>query len=150
VVGDDSVREATGARTVTPALPLFPPLDAEILALPAATAVTTPALDTAATPVLSETQLTVRPVNRLPLPSRSVAVAWVLCPTLSVPVAIATVTVATGTWETVISEVPVLPSLVAVIVVVPIVAPAVTNPVADTVATFSLLDDHVTVRVRTT
>jgi hypothetical protein len=56
-----------------------------------------------------------------------------------------TVTVATGAGETVIEELPVNPSLVAVIVVVP-AATALTNPLALTVAAVPLLELHVTIR----
>jgi hypothetical protein len=59
-----------------------------------------------------------------------------------------TVTVMTGT-VTVIADVPLLPSLVAVIVVLPPLT-AVTNPLASTVATEGVLELHVTARpVRT-
>jgi len=56
-----------------------------------------------------------------------------------------TVTVATGAWVTVMLDVPLWPSLVAVIVADP-AAFAVTRPVPFTVATVVLLEDHVTVR----
>jgi hypothetical protein len=55
-----------------------------------------------------------------------------------------TVTVITGT-VTVIADVPVWPSLVAVIVVVPPLT-AVTNPLPSTVATDGTLDVHETAR----
>jgi hypothetical protein len=55
-----------------------------------------------------------------------------------------TVTVATGTGVTVTTDVPVFPSLVAVIVAVP-GDTAVTRPFASTVAA-GLSEDHVTVR----
>jgi purine nucleoside phosphorylase len=64
-----------------------------------------------------------------------------------VPGESATLMLATGTCETVIDEVPVWLSLVAVIVAVPMVPEAaVTRPLVDTVATALLLDDQVTVR----
>jgi hypothetical protein len=56
-----------------------------------------------------------------------------------------TVTSATGTGTTVIDEVPVFPSLVAVIVALPN-ATAVTKPLVDTLAIDGASDDHVTVR----
>jgi hypothetical protein len=63
----------------------------------------------------------------------------------------AMLTLATGTWDTVIEDVPVRLSLVAVIVAVPIVpAAAVTKPFADTVATEGLLEDQVTTRPEST
>ena len=54
-------------------------------------------------------------------------------------------TSATGTGTTVIDEVPVFPSLVAVIVALPN-ATAVTKPLVDTLAIDDASDDHVTVR----
>src|SRR5207302_66719 len=57
----------------------------------------------------------------------------------------ATVTAATGTGVTVTVAVPLCPSLVAVIVALPIVTP-VTRPVVETLATAEALDAHVTVR----
>jgi hypothetical protein len=80
VVGADSVTEVTGAGvTVIGALPLFPSLAAEMLAVPGDTAVTSPVVDdTVATAVLSELQVTVRPVSVLPFASNKVAVPWVV------------------------------------------------------------------------
>ena len=57
-----------------------------------------------------------------------------------------TFTLATGTNVTVTAEVPVLPSLVAVMVTGPPTTFAVTRPVASTVATVALLVVQVTVR----
>jgi MinD-like ATPase involved in chromosome partitioning or flagellar assembly len=57
----------------------------------------------------------------------------------------ATVTVDTGAGVTVTVDVPVLPSLVAVIVVVPGRRP-VTTPACETVATAGLLEVHETTR----
>ena len=54
-------------------------------------------------------------------------------------------TEATGASETVIDEVPLFPSLLAVMVVVP-AATAVTRPLASTVAAALLLELHVTTR----
>ena len=92
-----------------------------------------------------------RPVSTLLAPSRSVGVACAFCPTFTVLGEIVTLMLATGTCVTVISEDPVWPSLVAVIVVVPtFAAAAVTKPLAaSTVATPGLLEDQVTARVRT-
>src|SRR5439155_14123189 len=55
------------------------------------------------------------------------------------------VTAATGTFVTAVADVPLFPSLVAVIVAKPAVTP-VTNPLALTVATAALLLAHVTTR----
>jgi hypothetical protein len=56
-----------------------------------------------------------------------------------------TVTSATGTGMTVIEDVPAFPSLTALIVALPSAA-AVTNPLAETLATEGALDDQVTAR----
>jgi len=56
-----------------------------------------------------------------------------------------TVIAATGTFVTAVADVPLFPSLVAVIVAEPAVTP-VTNPLALTVATAALLLAHVTTR----
>jgi len=102
-----------------------------------------PLLETVATTVLSEVHVIVRPVSTLLDASRSVALAWALCPTLIVLGESATLTLATGTCDTVIVDEPVFVSLVAVIVAVPMVAAAaVTKPLADTVATAVLLEDQ--------
>jgi hypothetical protein len=92
-----------------------------------------------------DTQLTVRPVSRLPFASLVVAVSCCVPPVIICVVGAATVTDATGARETVMDDVPDFPSLVAVIVVLP-TATAVTKPFASTVAAAGLLDDHVTVR----
>jgi hypothetical protein len=60
-----------------------------------------------------------------------------------------TVTVPTGSAVTVIAELPLFVSLVAVIVAVPVETP-VTTPVLETVATAVLLELHATVRSVTT
>src|SRR6185503_15099050 len=86
-----------------------------------------------------------RPVNGLPFASFGVAVSWTVAPTATLAEAGVTVTEATGTGVTVMDDVPLCPSLVAVIVAEP-AALAVTRPVAFTVATVVWLDDHVTVR----
>jgi hypothetical protein len=62
------------AVTVIAAVPAMPSLVAVIVAEPAATPVTTPEELTVATPVLLLDHATLRPVNVLPLASRSVAV----------------------------------------------------------------------------
>src|SRR5687767_4337930 len=73
---------ATGTGdTVTAAVPLRPSLVAVIDTLPGATAVTTPAAETVAMPVLLELHATARPANTLFAASRAVAVSGPLCPT---------------------------------------------------------------------
>src|SRR5207302_9575902 len=66
-------------------------------------------------------------------------------PTVSLAGAGLTVTDATGTLVTVRADVPLCPSLVAVIVAEPAATP-VTRPLTDTVATAALLVAHVTAR----
>jgi hypothetical protein len=107
---------ATGiGLIVIVALPLFPSLVAVMLALPALTAVTTPAEETVATPGSPEDQLIIRPLRVLPLASRVTADADVLWPTVIGDDANDTLTDATGTGVTVSVALPLVPSLVAVI-----------------------------------
>jgi len=136
------------AVTVTVEMPLLPSLVAVIVASPAETPVTTPVVETVAMALLLVDHVTVRPVSTLPLPSLVVAVSVVVWPTTTDAVGGATVTVATGTGVTVTEEVPVFPSLAAVIVTVP-VEPPVTTPVVDTVAIALLLVLHETGRSST-
>src|SRR4051812_7147964 len=108
-----------GGVTVMVALPVLPSLVAMMFAVPTATAVTIPWASTVATAVLAELHVTTRPVSVLPLASRVVAVACDVPTAVMEPGARATVTVATGAMLTVIDDVPVLPSLVAVMVELP-------------------------------
>src|SRR5690349_6258807 len=108
--------------------------------------VTRPVADTVATFALAVTHVTVRPVSVLPFESFGVAVSCTVVPSTMLGEAGVTVTVATGVGLTVTAEVPVLPSLVAVIVTGPPVATAVTRPLAFTVAIVASLVVHVTVR----
>jgi len=62
-----------GAVTVTAAVPVLVSLVAVIVALPTATAVTSPDEETVLTALLLELQLTVRPVRTLLFASRVVA-----------------------------------------------------------------------------
>lgn len=126
-------------------MPAIPSLVAVIVALPGATAVTTPALDTVAAAGLFELQATVRPERTFPLPSLTTTISGAVCPTVRLLLGGATVTVATGTALTFTVAVVDLPSLVAVIVVLPAVRP-LTTPLADTVADAGLLDDQLTAR----
>src|SRR5947209_6686943 len=82
---------AHALKTVITAVPVFPSLVAEIIAVPAATPVTSPVLLTDATAVLEEVQLTVRPERTLP-PASSVA-AVSCCVELTPTDAVAGVTV---------------------------------------------------------
>jgi hypothetical protein len=98
-----------------------------------------------ATLVLPLAHVTARPDSALPPASRGVAVSWTVCPVVRFADAGLTLTDATGTVETVIAEVPLFPSLVAVIVVEPEATP-VTRPAPLTVATAVLLLAQVTTR----
>ena len=145
-----TVTEATSASvTVSVALPLLPSLVAEMLAVPTATAVTSPGGETVATALFDELHVTGRPVNTPPFAASVVAVAC------DVPTAViefrerSTVTEATGTGITVTNDVPLFPSLVAVIVAPPTES-AVTSPEPFTVATAVLLEDQLTARSVTT
>jgi len=115
-----------------------------MFAVPGATAVTSPWLLTVATAVLFELQVTARPVSVWPFASSVVAVASEF-PTAEIELADkVTLTVATGASVTVIDELPLLPSLVAVTVTVPTPV-AVTRPLASTAAAAGLLEIHATV-----
>src|SRR6266513_2797104 len=137
---------ATGTTTtVTAALPLFPPLVAVIVAVPAETPVTRPLPFTLAAPPLLLVQVIVRPLSGLPAESSAVALSCSVLPTATRPVAGLTLTVATGTTTTVAAALPLLPPLVAVIVAVPAEMP-VTRPLPFTLAAPPLLLVHVMVR----
>src|SRR5258705_9057261 len=136
---------ADTAVTVTFAEPLTPPLVAVLDVVPAATAVTTPEPDTVANAVFPLAHVTVRPVRTLLLASRSVTAACTLAPAATVPPGMVTATEATGTRATVTDALPVRPSLVAVMFVVP-EPTAVTSPLAVTVAIAVLPLAQVTTR----
>ena len=87
-----------------------PSLVAVTIAVPGATAVTTPLADTVATAGLLEVQTTGRSVSVAPEASFTVAESVVVVPAISDTVAGATFTDATGTGETITVAVPVLPS----------------------------------------
>ena len=87
----------------------------------------------------------VRPVSVLPLASFNVTTACVDCPTVRLLLLSVTVTDATGTGVTVRVAEPEMPSLMAVIVVVP-AATDVTKPVLETAAMLVLLLANVMVR----
>jgi len=132
-------------ETVSAAVPLFPSLVAVIVAVPAATAVTTPDDDTVAAAVLLDVHDTGRPVTTLPAASLVVAVSAVVCPTDIDNGLGETVKEATGACVTLIVATSFLPSAVAVIDAVP--GPvAVTSPLRSTVATSVLLLDQMIAR----
>jgi hypothetical protein len=147
----DTLTDATvgagggGAVTTICDVPLFPSLVAVMVALPAPTAVTSPADDTVATPLLLDDQEIWRPASAFRLASSGVAVNATVAPTSTDADDGVTATDATGTSDTLTVAEPVFPSLVAVMIAVP--APvAVTSPLDDTVATFGALEAHVIVR----
>src|SRR2546422_7909660 len=117
---------------------------AVMVAVPAATAVTSPVPFTVATPPLLLVHVTVRPTRTFPFASLGVAVSCVVCPTIKLAVVGLTVTEDTGTLLTVTVAVPLCPSLVAVIVAEPAAIPATSPPF--TLAMPALLLTHVTTR----
>jgi len=138
--------DATGTFvTVMVDVPLCPSLVAVIVAEPAATPVTNPLAETVAAAALLVAPVTARPLRAVPFASFGVAVSWVVAPTVRLAAAGLSVTEATGTVVTVMVDVPLCPSLVAVIVAEPAATP-VTNPLALTVTTAALLVAHVTTR----
>src|SRR5437016_6423990 len=126
-------------------VPLLPSLVAVIVAEPGVTPETSPLLLTVATAVLELDHVTIRPESGFPPASLGVAVSCTVWPACTDAEGGVTSTVATGTFVTVIDEVPLLPSLVAVIVAVPGVTPD-TSPLLLTVPTPVLGLDHVPVR----
>src|SRR5207245_11072773 len=138
--------DATGTGvTVIAEVPLLPSLVAVIVAEPGVSSETRPPLLTVAPDVLELDHVTVRPESGAPFASLGVAVSCTVWPACTEAVAGVTSTDATGTGVTVIVEVPLFPSLVAVIVAVPGVPPD-TSPLLLTVATAVLELDHVPVR----
>jgi hypothetical protein len=138
----------TGAIvTVIDDVPVFVSLVAVIVVVPGPAAVTSPFPSTVATPGLLDTQVTTRPVSTLPFASFVTAVSCCVgvIPTTRLAEVGVTVTELTGAMATVMDDVPVFVSLVAVIVVAP-AATAVTKPFASTVAAAGLLDTQVTNR----
>src|SRR5437763_6129843 len=133
--------DVPGGVTVIVDVPLCPSLVAVIVAEPAATPVTSPLPLTVAAAVLLLCQVTGRPASVLPFASLGVAVSCTLPPAGTVADAGATVTEATGMCTTVMADVPLFPSLVAVIVADPAATP-VTRPLPLTVAAAVLLLDQ--------
>ena len=141
-----TVTDATGTLvTVTVDVPLLPSLVAVIVAVPAALAVARPLALTLATPELLLAHVTTRPDRVLPFASLSVAVNCTVWPTCTPADAGVTATEATETGVTLTDDVPLCPSLVAVMVPDP-VATAVTTPLPLTRAIVVSLLDHVTAR----
>ena len=102
---------------------------------------TRPVGETVATAGLEETQLNERPVSTVPLASRAIAWSCSVWPVVRDALGGVTVMEAMGMGRTLKEPEPDLPSLVAVIVAVPIAA-AVTSPAGDTLATPGLDEDQ--------
>jgi hypothetical protein len=123
----DTVATGTGggggaAVTVINEVPVFVSLNAVIVAVPAAIAVTTPVPDTVLTSGLLELHAMARPLSTAPFPSRVTAESVVVPPTCRLALDGDTDTVATGTGAGALTlrlEELVLPSLVALIAVLP-------------------------------
>src|SRR5262245_40461870 len=79
-VGAPTVTDATGMYTVIADVPLLPSLLAVMVAVPSATAVTSPVDDTVATAWLLDPQPTVRPVRTPPAESSVIAVSCTAVP----------------------------------------------------------------------
>src|SRR5712691_6937575 len=133
------------AETVTAELPVLPSQVAVMLAVPAATPLTSPLELTVAAAVLSLDQVMVRPLSVLPPVSLGVAMSCVVPPTWTLDGDGETVTDATGTIETVTTQVPLWPSQVAVTLAVPTATP-LTSPLELTVAATVLSLAQVMVR----
>src|SRR5438477_8183735 len=137
--------DVPGVVTVTADVPVLPSDVAVMVAEPAVTPLTSPLPFTVATAVLLLDQVTTRPDNGLPFASLGVAVSCTVNPTATLAGDGVTVTEATGASVTVTSDVPLCPSLVAVIVAVPAPTP-VTRPMQFTLDYVGLLLDSVTTR----
>src|SRR2546422_10479114 len=135
-VGGVTSTDATGMGvTVTAAVPLFPSLVAVMVTgPPAAFPVTRPFASTVAIAASAVCQVTTRPVSGLPFASFGAAVSCRVAPSWTLAGAGVTSTDATGTGVMVTEDVPLLPSLVAVMVMGPPTVFPVTRPVASTVA----------------
>ena len=132
--------------TVTEQVAVLPPsvVVTVIVAVPAFFAVTTPEVETAATVVLFDDQLTVLSEAFVGL---TVAVSAWVSPSVKVSKVLSSITLVTCTIGafTVTVQVAVLPASVVVTVIVAVPAFfAVTTPSEDTVATVMLFDDQVT------
>jgi hypothetical protein len=146
-----TVATGTGMTVTNAVVVLTDSVVAVIVAVPGATAVTCAAAPiesltelatlTVNTAVLLDVQVTIRPLRVTPLSSCGVAlISWVSPATIGV-IGVQRSSVVTGASVTVISDVPVFVSLVAVMVVLP--APtAVTRPFPSTVAAAGLPEVH--------
>src|SRR2546430_2668656 len=135
-VGGVTSTDATGMGvTVTADAPLFPSLVAVMVTGPPTVfPVTRPFASTVAIAASVVCQVTTRPVSGLPFASFGAAVSCRVAPSWTLAGAGVTSTDATGTGVMVTEDVPLLPSLVAVMVMGPPTVFPVTRPVASTVA----------------
>jgi hypothetical protein len=134
---------ATGTTTATGAVPTWPSMVAEIVAVPAATPVTTPAVLTLAMDGALLLHVAKRPGISLPTLSRATAVKVAFPPVGTVTLLGDKITTATRFAVTVRIMLPESPPLLAAIVEEPD-ATAVTTPADVTVATEGLDDVQVT------
>jgi hypothetical protein len=139
VSGDGATERMTGVaeKTVRVAVPLCPSLVAVNTAVPIATPVAVRTFDTKiplAIALFDDVQVKTLPESTFPLASFAIAVRTAVPPMANGAAVGVMVTVATGSGAvTVIADVPLFPSLVAVIVAEPIATP-VTSPAPFTVA----------------
>src|SRR2546426_601136 len=132
--------------TVTTDMPTTPSLVAVTLAVPGWRPTTKPRAFTVATPGVLLAHDIARPPSSLPFASLGVAVSWTVPFAKIVADVGLMATEATGAGVTLTLAVPLLPSLVAVIVIGPPRAFPVTRPFPSTMAIVALLVCHVTTR----
>src|ERR1043166_1858148 len=95
VTATEATATGAGAVTVNAAVPVFPPLLAEMVAEPAVTPVTSPLADTVATAALLLLQAKLCPASVLPAASFATAASCEVPPTVRLAVAGVTATDAT-------------------------------------------------------
>jgi hypothetical protein len=140
----DRVTDIATWATVTDVIAVAEPDVAVIVAIPSATAVTSPADDTVATDELDVAHVTVAPEIVVPPASFTVATSVVVSADDANERLVGDSVTVDATWATVISAVPLIAPEVAVTVAAPS-ATAVTSPADDTVATKELEVVHVSV-----
>jgi hypothetical protein len=149
VLGVTETLATVGVVMTSVLLPATPSTVAVTETVPPPSAVTRPDAETDASAGLETLHVAVRPLIAFPSASAGVAVAWVVLPTMMLDDANDTLTVDTVAGDTLRVAVPLTPSTVPTMSVVP-AATAVTTPSEDTVATEAFLLVHTTLRpVRT-
>jgi hypothetical protein len=137
----ESASDATGAAlTVAPMVAATLPVDAEIVAVPCLTSVTSPFDETVATPVFDDDHASTTPVTALPFASLRAAEICVVLPGTPVMAVGDSVIDATGPGGAFVAVTPTVadtPLAEAVIVAVPALL-SVTKPDEDTLATDEL------------